>query len=159
MKILFLDGTKGFTPNRLNEKPTGGILTSLTHVPRYLVTRGHDVSCATMHRTTETVGGVKYLGDPIAKNDYDVVVFNRNLMDRSMVEFFKDSYKVWWLHDIPDPRYMTDDSYLRMNHVVALSDYNARSFSSITVDQSAGDFCRTDGSWCRKRSLLYRLIH
>ena len=73
MKIRFLDGTKGFYPNRLNEKPTGGILTSLTHIPRLLVKAGHDVSIASLHKVNETVEGVKYIGDLIEKNVWDVI--------------------------------------------------------------------------------------
>lgn len=129
MKILFLDGTPGFYPDRLKEKPTGGILTSLTHIPRILVEKGHDVSVASLHEKTETVEGVKYIGEPIADNIWDVVVFNRNFLDREMVAFFKDSYKVWWLHDVVDHRYMKDDAYRKINHVIALSQYQADAYT------------------------------
>ena len=44
MKILFIDGTSGFSPTRLDSRPTGGILTSLTLIPRYLASKGFDVT-------------------------------------------------------------------------------------------------------------------
>lgn len=129
MKILFLDGTPGFYPNRLDEKPTGGILTSLTHIPRLLAKEGHDVSVASLHKVNETVEGVKYIGDLIEKNVWDVVVFNRNFLDRDMVRFFRDSYKILWLHDVVDHRYFKDDAFTQVNHVIALSQYQADSYS------------------------------
>lgn len=129
MKILFLDGTPGFYPNRLNEKPTGGILTSLTHIPRLLVKAGHDVSIASLHKVNETVEGVKYIGDLIEKNVWDVVVFNRNFLDRDMVRFFRDSYKILWLHDVADPSYFKDDAFSLVDKVVALSIYQRDCYS------------------------------
>ena len=129
MKILFLDATPGFSPTRLSEKATGGILTSLTKIPAYLASKGYDVSVCSLHDKVETVNGVHYIGKPLEKNEWDVVVFNRNMVDREMTAFFKDSYKIWWLHDVVDHRYLEDDAFRFINKIVALSKYNLDSYS------------------------------
>ena len=129
MKILFLDGTRGFTPTRLKEKPTGGIATSLTLLPRYLAQKGLDVSVMHQNNKGEVIEGVKYVQPPISNNCWDVVVFNRNLLNHSLVKGFESSRKIWWLHDIVDPDYLPDGSYRSMDDVVALSRYNQRSYA------------------------------
>lgn len=135
MKLLFIDGTKGFTPTRLATKPCGGILTSLTIIPRHLAAAGHDVTVLSLHETAEDVAGVHYL--PI-KTDittlpaYDVVVFNRNCLDARVCAHFrsKGARLVWWLHDIVDPRYLSDDPQtFGVDRIVALSQYCVDSYA------------------------------
>lgn len=124
MNVLFIDGTAGFTPNRLTTKPSGGIITSLTLIPRYLARNGVRVVVASEHTMEEEIDGVLYT--PIIRQmdrDADVVVFNRNIFNRQMESMFPKSKKVWWLHDIVDHRYMEDDSYQKMDRIVALSKY------------------------------------
>ena len=129
LKVLFIDATKGFYPGRIKEKPTGGILTSLTLVPKYLAKCGVDVSILSEHEVDEVVDGVKFIKRPISENIWDVVVFNRNMFDRATVNFFKNSRKVWWLHDIVDHSYVQDESFRSMDVIVALSSYCRDSFS------------------------------
>ena len=130
-KIIFVDGTKGFSPQRLASKPCGGIITSLTIIPQYLAKEGHDVTVLSLHEVVEEVNGVKYIhGIPEDQpNDYDVAVFNRNMLNNALADYFEASYKIWWLHDIVDPTYMQDESFRRMNKIVALSHYNVKSYS------------------------------
>lgn len=126
MKILFVDGTKGFSPTRLSEKPTGGILTSLTLIPRYLAKCGHDVYVYSVHDKDETVEGVNYVKNPLVLVP-DVVVFNRNSIDRPSVLHFKKLNPavriVWWLHDIVQMTYLNDDGAYLADSIVALSEY------------------------------------
>lgn len=129
MKILFIDGTKGFSPRRIAEKPTGGTLTSLTLVPRYLAKKGLSVDVLSTYDKVDFVDGVRYILKPIERNIYDAVVLNRNMLSREVAAFFKDSRKIWWLHDIVDHRYLQDDGYKFIDTVVALSDYCRASFS------------------------------
>lgn len=129
MKILFIDGTGGYYPTRLEEKPTGGILTSLTLIPRYLAARGFDVSVMSVYNKDEVYKGVKHISHPTTRTDFDVVVFNRNMMSRPLAEQFKKSRKIWWLHDIVDPVYLEDDGFKLMDEIVALSGYCLASYS------------------------------
>ncbi len=127
MRVLFIDGTRGFTPTRLLEKPTGGIITSLTLVPQFLAKHGLDVQVHSLWEGEAVLGGVKYSRE--VSGHYDVVVFNRNCVDRAVISYFKDSRKVWWLHDIVDPSYCLDDGFRSVDDVVALSAYNKRSYA------------------------------
>ena len=129
MRILFLDGTAGYSPTRLQEKPTGGILTSLTFIPRYLAKQGHEVFILSNHTKEETVEGVRHVVRPLDGFHADVVVFNRNMLDMSMVRHWQYAHKVWWLHDIVDHRYLEDEAFRHMDTVVALSDYCKRSYA------------------------------
>jgi len=136
MKILFLDGTAGFTPRRLSEKPCGGIATSLTIIPRFLATR-HEVYVASAWETEETVEGVKYTRN-VQSLAPDIVVFNRNVLNRGLIEMFPKAKKVWWLHDIVDPRYLEDDAFKQVDAIVALSQYckdSYRDFYGIQHDK------------------------
>jgi glycosyltransferase involved in cell wall biosynthesis len=132
MKILFIDGTKGFAPDRLNSRPTGGILTSLTLIPRHLADRGNDVYVVSHFDQETSVRGVHYIQN-LNGLVPDVVVFNRNSIDRPTAEHFKrlnpNCRIVWWLHDIVDHRYLQDDGYRLANTIVALSDYCRRSYA------------------------------
>lgn len=129
MKILFVDGTGGFSPLRLAERPCGGIITSLTLIPQYLARHGHEVVVASEY-VGESVGGVEYVRE-VRQKDYktDIVVFNRNTYNHEFLDHFKHSRFVWWLHDIVDYRYMFDDAYLRMDRIVALSKYCKESYA------------------------------
>ena len=130
MKALFIDGTSGFTPNRLATKACGGISTSLTLIPRYLAKNGVRAVVASEHPTREEVDGVLYT--PTIEDvdrDADWVVFNRNIFNRQMESMFPKSKKIWWLHDIVDHRYLEDDSFHKMDRIVALSRYNVESYS------------------------------
>ena len=134
MKILFIDGTAGFTPTRLQERPTGGILTSLTLIPRYLAAQGHDVTVMSCFEHMAVISGVYYL--PITKNvsdliAQDVVVFNRNSISRPLAKHFKANGAriIWWLHDICQLSYLQDDGFKLVDDIVALSDYCRYSYS------------------------------
>lgn len=126
--VWFLDGTKGFSPHRLKEKPTGGIITSLTVIPRHLARTGWDVSVISAHEAVEEVDGVKY-SQKLPEGVPDIVVFNRNVVNRSLIHYFKASRKIWWLHDIVDHRYLEDDGFLYVNKIIALSHYCVASYS------------------------------
>lgn len=130
MRVLFIDGTGGFDPNRLYNRPTGGIITSLTLIPQYLARHGLQVTVASEHSSTDPVFGVEYVRElREADKAADVVIFNRNIYNHAFLDMFAPtSRKIWWLHDIVDHRYMEDDSYHRMDAVVALSDYCAHSY-------------------------------
>ncbi len=130
MQILFVDGTAGFTPHKLAEKPCGGIVTSLTIIPQYLARKGYDVTVASEFASEEKINEVKYVKEirDIDKRA-DVVIFNRNIFNHAFLDMFPTAKKVWWLHDIVDYRYMEDDSYLRMDRIVSLSDYCTASYS------------------------------
>lgn len=125
MKILFLDGTKGFNPGRIESKPTGGIINSLIILPRILSLK-HEVYVAGPDIKEQEIGGVHY-------NNFarcvvpDVVVFNRNFISRDLIRLF-DCPKVWWLHDICDPRYLDDDGFRFVDSAVALSKYNVETY-------------------------------
>lgn len=129
MKLLFVDGTDGFSPQRLYTKPCGGIITSLTLIPQYLASRGHKVVVASEYEG-HPIAGVEYVRN-IRQEDReaDVVVFNRNIYNHEFLDQFKHSKFVWWLHDIVDYRYMYDDSYQRMDKIVALSNYCLESYA------------------------------
>ena len=135
MKVLFVDGTGGFSPLRLTTKPTGGIITSLTLIPQYLAAQGHEVVVGSEYEGpkegNQRLRGVEYIRE-LRESDRqsDVVVFNRNIYNHAFLDqFSKRSRLVWWLHDIVDYRFMEDDSYLRMDQIVALSDYCVASYA------------------------------
>jgi len=131
MRILFADGTKGFSPTRLKEKATGGILGSLTIIPRHLAAKGHEVFVKSEFAEQVVVDGVTYCGKSEALPKWDVIVLNRNYMDASIVAYSKKigAKVVWWLHDIVDFRYLEDNSFKFVDKIVALSDYCKRSYS------------------------------
>lgn len=130
MKVLFVDGTGGFSPLRLTTKPTGGIITSLTLIPQYLAAQGHEVVVGSEYAAEEKIKGVTYVRE-LRDSDRlsDVVIFNRNIFNHAFLDQFRRSRLVWWLHDIVDFRYMPDDSYLRMDQIVALSEYCVESYA------------------------------
>lgn len=134
MKLLFVDLTAGHDPHKLYDKPTGGILTSLTLIPEYLARKGHDVwvqSTYTPKDGHEVVNGVHYVAGEAAIPKWDIVVFNRNVLPKDFVRFNKENgiKIVWWLHDIVDTKYLPDGAFQEVDHVVALSDYCKRTYS------------------------------
>lgn len=128
-KLLFVDGTAAFEPQRLSTKPTGGICTSLTLVPQYLASRGHEVYVVSVHEEELFLSGVYYTRDRDKFADPDVVIFNRNTITNAAVDCFPESRIVLWLHDICDPRYFPDSGFTRADCVVALSRYNMETYA------------------------------
>ncbi len=125
MKILFVDHTNGHNPKERTSKPTGGILNSLTLIPEYLATKGHDVYVQSTYDKTEDVNGVHYIDRQTPIPKWDVAVFNRNVLPKDFVLYNKElgAKIVWWLHDIVQTSYLTDDAFKYVDHVIALSDY------------------------------------
>lgn len=132
MNILFADGTKGFSPRRYGSEPCGGILTSLTLLPRLLAAKGHTVYVKSLHDKTEDVERVHYLSFNQEPPKIDVTVFNRNMISNYHVEQAqkRGSKTVWWLHDIVDYRYLNDASFRRVDGIVALSVYCENSYAN-----------------------------
>lgn len=131
MKIVFLDGTKGFSPHRLKEKACGGINTSLTLIPRYLVKRGHEVIVKSVYEKREVVDGVQYLTHLDEVKNFDICIFNRNVLSNGLVQQANaaGAKLVWWLHDIVDHRYLCDDAFVKIPNIVALSGYCMKTYS------------------------------
>jgi glycosyltransferase involved in cell wall biosynthesis len=131
MRLVFIDGTKGFSPTRMEKQATGGILSSLTILPRLLAKFGHDVRVKCAITEPEVVGEVRYLTlmDEVASAD--IVVFNRNVISRELVAQAKaaGARVVWWLHDVVDPRYLLDDAFRAVDGIVALSKYCRDTYS------------------------------
>lgn len=131
MKIVFIDGTTGFSPKRLATQATGGILSSLTILPKLLAKRGHHVVVKCAIDKPEVVDGVNYLQLMQEVQSADIVVFNRNVISRELVAQAKatGAKVVWWLHDVVDPRYLLDDAFVAVDGIVALSRYCRDTYS------------------------------
>ena len=131
MKILFLDQTEGFSPTGMYDRPTGGILTSLTILPKYLASLGHEVYVASHHPVNEQVDGVNYVPVKDGLPPVDVAIFNRNVLPYNIVKTYKDrgTKIVWWLHDIVSPTYLPDATFQLVDYVVALSQYCRKTYS------------------------------
>lgn len=131
MRILFICGTEGHDPHKRTSKPTGGILNSLTLIPEYLASKGHDVYVQSTYNKSEIVNGVHYTvpGEAIPK--WDVTVFNRNVLPRDFVGYCKEqgSKIVWWLHDAVQLSYLKDDTYKYADKIIALSNYCKTTYS------------------------------
>lgn len=133
MRILFADATEGFTPERKDTKPCGGILTSLTLIPRYLASKGHDVTVKSTFPELTEIDGVKYV--PISNQEalpkWDVIVVNRNGINVPLVQYSKSigAKVIWWLHDIVDMRYLNDNAYKFVDKIIALSEYCKYTYS------------------------------
>lgn len=132
MRILFVDHTVGHDPKKLYEKPTGGTLTSLTLIPEYLAAKGHEVYVKSTYNKNEKVNGVQYIDSQTNIPTWDVSVFNRNVLPKDFIDYHKTigAKVVWWLHDIVDLRYLEDDTYTKVDHIVALSEYCKKTFSN-----------------------------
>lgn len=133
MKVLFADATEGFTPTRRSEKPCGGILTSMAIIPKYLASKGMEVTVKSTFSEKCEVDGVKYV--PIGEREklpkWDVLVINRNGINLPIVRYAHSigSKVVWWLHDIVDMRYLEDKAYDEVDKIVALSHYCKTSYA------------------------------
>lgn len=163
MKVIFIDGTKAFSPHRLREKASGGIVTSLTLIPRYLAKRGLDVTVLSIYDRDEHVDGVHYVHQIPEHEKFDVAVFNRNMLNRRLMEHFKGAVKVWWLHDIVDYRYLEDDGYKAVDSIVALSQYCVDSYADFYgigldkftfIPNGVDPSVFYTGSWTRNRNLF-----
>lgn len=131
MRILFVDGTKDYSPGRLGDQPTGGIATSLTLIPRYLASKGHDVWVKSVHDKDEKVAGVNFLSRLAPAPTVDFVVLNRNLVTENVVSqvLAQGATPIWWLHDMVDFRYLQDGAFKKIEHIVSLSQYCMDTYS------------------------------
>jgi glycosyltransferase involved in cell wall biosynthesis len=131
MRILFVDGTSGHDPHKLYDKPTGGTLTSLTKVPEYLASIGHEVYVRSTYNKEEVINKVQYVVPNSTISTWDITVFNRNMLPKDFLFYCKSkgSKIIWWLHDIVDTRYLEDDAFKYVDKVVALSKYCKDTFS------------------------------
>lgn len=125
MKILFVCGTPNHDPKQRISRATGGILNSLTLIPEYLASKGHEVYVDSTYGKEETVNGVYYVTGDKRIGKCDVVVFNRNILPKETVLQAKQAgAKVyWWLHDIVQLTYLKDDAFKYVDKVIALSQY------------------------------------
>jgi glycosyltransferase involved in cell wall biosynthesis len=131
MRVLFVDNTEGHNPKELYTKPTGGTLTSLTKVPEYLASIGHDVYVASTYKVEEVVNKVHYIRPQAVIPKWDVTVFNRNMLLKDLAVYGQQqgTKNVWWLHDLVDLRYLEDDAFKMLDSIVALSQYCKDTFS------------------------------
>ena len=131
MRVLFVDLTEGHNPHLSSEKPTGGTLTSLTYVPKYLASIGHEVYVRSTYGMTEDVDDVHYIKDDISIPRWEVLVLNRNVLPNNLIEESKriGAKIIWWLHDIVDTRYLMNDNFKYVDHIVALSKYCRNTYS------------------------------
>lgn len=125
MRILFVDQTSGHNPHTIFAKPTGGCLTSLTKVSEELVKHGHEVFVSSTYNKNEVVNGVMYIEAQTKIPKWDVTIFNRNVLPKDFILYNKEQETkvIWWLHDIVDPRYLPDDAFTLVDHIVAQSNY------------------------------------
>lgn len=128
-----MDSTPGFSPDKKDTKACGGILTSLTIIPRYLAKKGWDVTVSCSHTKKETIDGVLYVPQDAQEKipKWDVTVINRNGVNIPLVNYCKsiNAKVVWWLHDIVDFRYLNDSGFKHVDKIIALSEYCKESYS------------------------------
>lgn len=131
MKILFVCGTPNHDPLQRTTRPTGGILNSLTLIPEYLASKGHEVYVNSTYEKDEVVNGVHYVKTGKAIGRWDVAVFNRNILPKDFVNYCHEigSKVVWWLHDIVQTTYLKDDAFKQVDKVIALSSYCRDTYS------------------------------
>jgi glycosyltransferase involved in cell wall biosynthesis len=132
MRLLFVDGTKGFAPGRVKEKATGGILNSLGVIPKKLAAMGHAVTVKSTFTESKVIDGVTYLGLLEEVQKSDVVIFNRNVISNELIDqaHASGAKVAWWLHDIVDHRYLRDDAFKRVDLIISLSDYCTSTYSA-----------------------------
>lgn len=132
-RLLFVDGTGGFEINRIKTKPIGGILNSLTIIPQYLASKGHEVYVSCTCKKKVKVKGVTYLPHTYSKAipKWDVTIFNRNTVNSRVMTYSQSigAKTVWWLHDLVDFTYLEDGSYKHLDKIIALSQYCKKSYS------------------------------
>lgn len=131
MRILFVDNTKGHNPKERTSRPTGGILNSLTLIPKYLASKGHEVYVTSSYNKSELIDGVRYIQQNEKIPKWDVTVFNRDVLPKNFLLYAKEqgSKIVWWLHDIVQTSYLKDDAFMYCDSIVALSDYCRKTYS------------------------------
>ncbi len=131
IRILFVDATGNHNPHEVNNRPTGGILTSLTHIPRVLARKGHDVYVYSDYGKREDVDGVHYIPDNADIPKWDVAICNRNVLPNDFVTYSKKigAKLIWWLHDIVQLTYLPDATYKEVDKIVALSEYCKTTYS------------------------------
>lgn len=130
MRILIVDGTEGYYPQRIEEKPSGGIVTSLTKLSQIWVQRGYQVTIASL-APEGTYKGVRHVS-VMNEVPCDIAIFNRNCIRTELIRYVKDCYgakTVNWLHDIAQADYYEDSAIQKVDQVVALSAYNVDSYS------------------------------
>ena len=129
--VLFIDATPNHDPYTRKSKPTGGILNSLTLIPEYLAEHGHEVYVQSMYNKDEVVNGVNYVAQGKQIPKWDVLVCNRNLLPKDFILYSKEigAKIIWWLHDIVQLTYLTDDTFKYVDHIVALSNYCKNTYS------------------------------
>ncbi len=133
-RLLFIDLTANHNPHLINERPTGGTLTSLTRVPEALAKLGHEVYVKSGYEPKEpieVINGVNYIAKETQIPKWDITIFNRNVLPKEFIQYCKTqgSKIIWWLHDIVDPRYLTDDAFTMVDHIVALSNYCVNTYT------------------------------
>lgn len=131
-RIVFTDQTPGHNPHTRKDKPTGGILNSLTLIPEYLVKQGHEVYVSSTYNKSETVNGVHYTVENEQIPKWDVIVFNRNVLPKDFILYSKEigAKVLWWLHDIVQIDYLKDDAFKYVDKVIALSGYCRDTYST-----------------------------
>lgn len=131
MRVLFSDATDNHSPKEVATRPTGGILTSLTLIPKYLASRGHDVYVFSEYGKDEVIDGVKYVAPNSQIPKWDVAVFNRNVLPNDFVSYSKSigARNIWWLHDIVQLTYLPDATYQTVDKIIALSEYCKTTYS------------------------------
>lgn len=125
MKILFVCGTPNHDPLQRTSRPTGGILNSLTLIPEYLASKGHEVYVNSTYDKDEVINGVHYVRSGSTIGKWDITVFNRNILPKDFVMYCKSmgAKVVWWLHDITQFTYLKDDAFKYVDKTIALSQY------------------------------------
>lgn len=131
MRVLFSDATDNHNPKEITTRPTGGILTSLTLIPKYLASKGHDVYVFSEYGSNEVIDGVKYVAPNSDIPKWDVAVFNRNVLPNDFVSYSKSigAKNIWWLHDVVQLTYLPDATYKTVDRIIALSDYCRDTYS------------------------------
>lgn len=131
MRVLFSDATDNHNPKEIQTRPTGGILTSLTLIPKYLASLGHEVYVFSEYGKNEVIDGVHYVEPNTNIPKWDVAVFNRNVLPEDFVKYSKSigAKNIWWLHDVVQLTYLPDATYKTIDKIVALSDYCRETYS------------------------------
>lgn len=131
MRVLFSDATDHHNPKEVFDKPTGGILTSLTLIPKFLASKGHEVYVFSEYSKNEIIDGVHYVEPNASIPKWDVAVFNRNVLPEDFVSYSRSigAKNVWWLHDVVQLSYLPDATYKTVDKIIALSDYCKSTYS------------------------------
>jgi len=134
MKVLFVCGTAGHDPHQRTTRATGGILNSLTLIPEYLASQGHEVFVNSSYEPKdgyEIINGVNYVASGRDIGKWDVVIFNRNVLPKDFIFYSKEigAKVVWWLHDVVQLTYLKDDAFKYVDKVVALSNYCKQTYT------------------------------